>query len=698
MSDLKKLLEKSNLGEYYSMFVRNKVATTEEFRKLYYTDLEKIGITDIKAKRLIYNLICQTKENNSDQTFLTEILLTKENNFFSIINKTEGMKEENTADTSKLIDLKYSSKPSNNINETTSKLFDKANESNVNMELENKYVKQVTCLTSVSDFSKDIYETKYGSKESKTDKKGDEATSRKSILNDSIINFTNLFYNSSNINNVENTLERKIEPEKQSDPGLEHIKVENVEDTKQQSNLYHGQLVKTVSQDFLQNNNEHDNNMKKIIVCVRKKPVNSGEKDVVDCNGKEVNVREIKTNYDLTRRLHCHRFAYDYTYDETINNEDIYKNINQITNHVLDGGNGSIIAYGQTGTGKTHTMLHPENGLVFLALKELLTGTADVYVSFFEIYNGHVFDLLDYREKLNIREKDSTVYLSNLTERKISTFAEGTAVISDGMSIRRRGSTGTNDESSRSHAIIKLSLEESRNTNDGNCMLFVDLAGSERGCDRNDDDAQTRNEGAEINKSLLALKECIRGINNYSIHLPFRQTKLTHILKNAFLGNGKTCVIATINPSGSCIDHTLNTLKYADRIKNVRPSITKEYTKVCTSQANDSLSKTVDELSSFFDRKIDNKRKIIMDSSKARFSFSPSLSRESSSDSKYLKSLVQKNINDANYVILLNKKIENMSKSIVKECQATSDIRVLRKTIEWLKRVEAKVKDVKLNN
>lgn len=96
-------------------------------------------------------------------------------------------------------------------------------------------------------------------------------------------------------------------------------------------------------------------------------------------------------------------------------------------------------------------------------------------------------------------------------------------------------------------------------------MSFIDLAGSERGADRGEADTKTRMEGAEINKSLLALKECIRALDQDKRHTPFRQSKLTQVLKDSFVGNSRTCMIATISPGGTNSEHTLNTLRYADR-------------------------------------------------------------------------------------------------------------------------------------
>lgn len=104
-------------------------------------------------------------------------------------------------------------------------------------------------------------------------------------------------------------------------------------------------------------------------------------------------------------------------------------------------------------------------------------------------------------------------------------------------------------------------------------MSFIDLAGSERGADTVDQNKQTRMDGAEINKSLLALKECIRALDLDKKHTPFRGSKLTQVLKDSFTGNSKTTMIANVSPATSCCEHTLNTLRYADRVKELRKEL-----------------------------------------------------------------------------------------------------------------------------
>ncbi|KAK1372105.1 hypothetical protein POM88_038197 [Heracleum sosnowskyi] len=131
--------------------------------------------------------------------------------------------------------------------------------------------------------------------------------------------------------------------------------------------------------------------------------------------------------------------------------------------------------------------------------------------------------------------------------------------------------TGANEESSRSHAILQLAIKkiaDGKETKPARLvgkLSFIDLAGSEQGADTTDNDKQTRMEGAEINKSLLALKECIRALDNDQGHIPFRGSNLTEVLRDSFVGDSCTVMISCISPnSGSC-EHTLNTLRYADR-------------------------------------------------------------------------------------------------------------------------------------
>ena len=153
---------------------------------------------------------------------------------------------------------------------------------------------------------------------------------------------------------------------------------------------------------------------------------------------------------------------------------------------------------------------------------------------------------------------------------QVSNVEQIMQTISNGLQSRTSGVTGANADSSRSHAILQLQLKGTQDQKPYGKMSFIDLAGSERGADTIDQNKQTRLDGAEINKSLLALKECIRALDLEKKHLPFRGSKLTQVLKDSFTGNSKTTMIANVSPANSCCEHSLNTLRYADRVKELK--------------------------------------------------------------------------------------------------------------------------------
>uniref|UniRef100_A0A8C7I2Z7 Kinesin-like protein n=1 Tax=Oncorhynchus kisutch TaxID=8019 RepID=A0A8C7I2Z7_ONCKI len=330
----------------------------------------------------------------------------------------------------------------------------------------------------------------------------------------------------------------------------------------------------------------------RISVCVRKRPLTNaenrrGEADVVTAHdGDSVVVHESKEAVDLTQYILQHRFNYDEVFGEESSNVDVYlKTAFPLIQHVLNGGKATCFAYGQTGAGKTHTMLGcppQRQGLYALAARDIFTQlhstqdcgnsavTSHVYVSFFEIYCGQLYDLLDRRKRLFAREDGhQVVQIAGLREVKVESVNSLLEVILWGTGERTQGVSGVNPVSSRSHALLQIQLRDSGHRATGR-MSFVDLAGSERAADSRDPDRLSRMEGAEINQSLLALKECIRSLDQEQSHTPFRQSKLTQVLKDSFVGDSKTCMIANVSPGHLATKHTLNTLRYADRVKELR--------------------------------------------------------------------------------------------------------------------------------
>eukprot|EP00667_Euglena_gracilis_P004594 EG_transcript_4619 len=322
----------------------------------------------------------------------------------------------------------------------------------------------------------------------------------------------------------------------------------------------------------------------RIRVAVRKRPLNSREvqEDVlVVWSYNYMTLYEPRQRVDTTKYMEKHHFMFDEVFNEEDNNEEVYNRAAKpLLDLVLEGGYATCFAYGQTGSGKTHTMMgHPgESGLYLLACRDLFSRIRNkaVFVCFFEIYLGKLFDLLNERQQVHAREDaDQRVHIRGLQERPVRNVDELMATVDKGLAQRSMGETGANAQSSRSHAILNIVLRDDTGKFAGK-FTFIDLAGNERGADTKDSDKQTRMEGAEINKSLLALKECIRALDIGRSHIPFRGSKLTEVLKDSFTGNCRTVMIAAIGPSSAASEHTLNTLRYADRVKDLKAPPPKE--------------------------------------------------------------------------------------------------------------------------
>uniref|UniRef100_A0A665TJ23 Kinesin-like protein n=1 Tax=Echeneis naucrates TaxID=173247 RepID=A0A665TJ23_ECHNA len=334
----------------------------------------------------------------------------------------------------------------------------------------------------------------------------------------------------------------------------------------------------------------------KICVCVRKRPLNKQEMnrkeiDVVSVPGNgALLVHEPKQKVDLTKYLDNQVFHFDYSFDETTTNDMVYKfTAKPLVQSIFESCMATCFAYGQTGSGKTHTMggdftgkqQNSAKGIYALAAQDVFhylnhRRYADldlsVYVSFFEIYNGKVYDLLNKKAKLRVLEDDrQQVQVVGLEEVYVTTAEEVIRMIQTGSACRTSGQTSANANSSRSHAVLQIVLR--RNDRATTLPLhgkfsLVDLAGNERGTDVSSNDRSTLVETAEINRSLLALKECIRSLGKNSDHIPFRMSTLTKVLRDSFIGeNSKTCMIAMVSPGMASCEYTMNTLRYADRIR-----------------------------------------------------------------------------------------------------------------------------------
>eukprot|EP00668_Euglena_longa_P006462 GGOE01007697.1.p1 GENE.GGOE01007697.1~~GGOE01007697.1.p1 ORF type:complete len:1150 (-),score=363.23 GGOE01007697.1:442-3891(-) len=307
----------------------------------------------------------------------------------------------------------------------------------------------------------------------------------------------------------------------------------------------------------------------------------------------------------ITNGSSTETFTFDYIADQHVKQHVVYCNIAEsIVEGCLDGYNGTIFAYGQTGSGKTFTMIGPmvegsDRGLMPRAFERLYMGIQQreqecsngkleylCKASFLEIYNENIVDLLDPKKaegiNLNhhIREDlKRGVYIEHLTEEICESAAACSKVLQRGIQCRTQAETQMNRESSRSHAVFCLDVE-SKHTTPDNLVNFrrarlnlVDLAGSERQKSTGVVGKQLK-EGCHINKSLSALGCVINALVEVSQgrarHVPFRDSKLTFLLKDSLGGNSRTTVVATVHPNCNSFGETLSTLKFAQRAKWVK--------------------------------------------------------------------------------------------------------------------------------
>ncbi|KAI6083956.1 kinesin-domain-containing protein [Hypoxylon rubiginosum] len=290
-------------------------------------------------------------------------------------------------------------------------------------------------------------------------------------------------------------------------------------------------------------------------------------------------------------------FAFDRIFDENTSQTEVYEaTTKNLLDSVLDGYNATVFAYGATGCGKTHTITGTTQmpGIIFLTMQELFEKINDrsdekhteLTLSYLEIYNETIRDLLvpgGSKQGLMLREdSNQAVTVSNLTSHHPKDVQEVMDMIVRGNEYRTVSPTEANATSSRSHAVLQINIAmKDRNAavNEPHTMAtlsIIDLAGSERA-------SATKNrgerllEGANINKSLLALGSCINALCDprKKNHVPYRNSKLTRLLKFSLGGNCKTVMIVCVSPSSAHFDETQNTLRYANRAKNIQTKVTR---------------------------------------------------------------------------------------------------------------------------
>jgi len=332
-------------------------------------------------------------------------------------------------------------------------------------------------------------------------------------------------------------------------------------------------------------------------VCVRCRPLNSTEKG----NGNKTTVKiDIKrgtvgvNNPDQSKGVPPKNFTFDIAFDWDSKQLDVYNaTARDIVDSVCEGYNGTVLAYGQTGTGKTFTMegvrdnpqlqgIIPNSFAHIFGIVKEAAGTTNflVRVSYLEIYCEDCKDLLgkDQSKKLQVKESaDTGVYVKDLTQVVCKNAGDMDKVMDMGNRNRSVGATKMNAQSSRSHAVFTVTIERSDMGADGKEAIrqgklnLVDLAGSERQGKTEATGARLK-EATKINLSLSALGNVISALveAKKGKHVPYRDSKLTRLLMDSLGGNARTVMIANFGPADYNYDETVTTLRYADRAKQIK--------------------------------------------------------------------------------------------------------------------------------
>ncbi|KAA6426660.1 MAG: CENPE type kinesin [Trebouxia sp. A1-2] len=326
--------------------------------------------------------------------------------------------------------------------------------------------------------------------------------------------------------------------------------------------------------------------MENISVHVRVRPLNELETEK-GATWKDENNKIFQVNPVSGEPVNESPYVLDNIFGKGWSTQQVYEQTTQaLIQKVVGGFNSTVFAYGQTSSGKTHTMrgTEEEPGIIPLAVSEIfdhISRTQEreflLRVSYMELYNEEVHDLLSTDQtKLQIHEsKESGIYVAGLREDIVTSAEHVLQLIYSGEKLRHFGETKMNKTSSRSHTIFRMVVEsrsrdQSAESEDGGAvwvstLTLVDLAGSERIAKTGAEGLRMK-EGASINKSLLTLGTVI---NKLSGHIPYRDSKLTRILQPSLGGNAKTAIICNITPAVIHADESHSTLRFACRAKRV---------------------------------------------------------------------------------------------------------------------------------
>eukprot|EP00257_Ricinus_communis_P023196 XP_015583116.1 kinesin-like protein KIN-14Q isoform X1 [Ricinus communis] len=282
-------------------------------------------------------------------------------------------------------------------------------------------------------------------------------------------------------------------------------------------------------------------------------------------------------------------FKFDAVFSPEADQADVFGDTAPFATSVLDGYNVCIFAYGQTGTGKTFTMEGSEEarGVNFRTLEEIFRIIKeryklfryDIFVSVLEVYNEQIRDLLGSgsqpgvaTKRLEIRQAGEGLHhVPGLVEAQVNNISEAWEVLQTGSNARAIGSTNANEHSSRSHCIHCV-MVKGENLLNGECtkskLWLVDLAGSERVA-KTEVQGDRLKETQNINRSLSALGDVISALATKSPHIPFRNSKLTHLLQDSLGGDSKTLMFVQISPSENDLGETVCSLNFASRVRGI---------------------------------------------------------------------------------------------------------------------------------
>ena len=484
---------------------------------------------------------------------------------------------------------------------------------------------------------------------------------------------------------------------------------------------------------------ETENNSKKsifkILVAIRCRPLSEREKEISQKETIQIIDKKVIKLKDPNGFLNPNNvrskeqiLEFDYAFDNKDSQEIIFNNTTKpLIDGIINGFNATVFAYGATGAGKTYTMLgNDENpgimpltfGELFKQIKKYSNREYLIKLCYLEIYNENIKDLLiNNSPNLELREDPNKgLVINGITEIITNSGEHILSILKKGNKNRTTEATNANQTSSRSHAILQIivSFKEKEYENDNKKNInnnlnnktkygklsLIDLAGSERA-------SVTKNkgmrliEGANINKSLLTLGNCINALCEYNLkgtksHIPYRDSKLTRLLKDSLGGNSRTVMIANISPFIYSFDDTYNTLNYADRAKHIKTRVKANVINNNKSNINNYLNviKHLQNKVNLLENKINNKNSDLSSKENEKnnqdnYDFGKKKLKSKSLEKNIQRKINhEKNINNVNY---LNKIIDKKNIGDIIE-QNEKKINVIIEEYVQLSKAEVQIK------